>query len=30
MKVLYEIVSFLKTYGEIFPNHMDAFRKVSK
>lgn len=27
MKVIREIVSFLKTYGDLFPDHMDVFRK---
>lgn len=28
MKIFAEIRDFLKEYGNLFPDHMDAFRKV--
>lgn len=28
MRILTEIKNFLKEYGDMFPDHMDAFRKV--
>lgn len=28
MKILTEIRNFLTEYGNMFPDHMDAFRKV--